>query len=69
MSASEVANIAAPPIPCRARAPMSAAGLRASPQAKEANVNTARPTMKMRFRPKRSARAPWVRISAARLRA
>ena len=69
MSASEVANIAAPPTPCTARAAMSSGGLWARPHASEARVNTARPIMKMRLRPKRSASDPWVRISADMLRA
>ncbi len=69
MRAREVANMAAPPMPWTDRAAMSTAGLRASPHANEARVNTARPNMKMRLRPNRSARDPWVRISADRLRA
>ena len=42
---------------------MSSDGLWASPHASEASVNTVTPMMKMRLRPKRSARDPWVRIT------
>ena len=69
MSASEVANMAAPPTPCSDRDAISSAGVCDSPHAAEARVNTARPNMKMRLRPNLSAIAPWVRIRAERLRA
>ena len=69
MSASPVANIAAPPMPWSARAAIRSAGSRAAPHATEAKMNTPRPTTNTVFRPKRSATDPHVRISAASVRA
>ena len=63
--ASAVANSAAPPTPCKARARSSAAIFQAIPHRHEAAVNTTIPTEKTALRPKRSASAPAVRISAA----
>ena len=64
-SASEVANISAPPTPCTARARLSASGLSARPQASEAMVKTTRPATKISRRPNRSASEPPVSSSAA----
>jgi len=61
MSASAVANIAAPPIPWRPRAMIRKSGSFAMPQAAEAIVNSTMPITKTRLRPKRSASAPAVR--------
>jgi hypothetical protein len=67
ISASEVANIIAPPIPCTARARFSASGVDDSPQTAEATVNTTRPVTNTRRRPTRSANAPAVSRNAARV--
>ena len=67
--ASAVANSAAPPMPWSARAASRAAMFHAIPQRKDATVNSAIPSAKIRLRPNRSASAPAVRISAARLTA
>ena len=67
MRARPVANIAAPPTPWRARDQMSMLIDWASPQSSDAMVNTANPAMKTRFRPKRSASDPQVRMSVARV--
>ena len=50
----------AAPTPCTTRAPIRKLALGASPQASEAPVKIARPTMKRRRRPKRSASLPPV---------
>ena len=69
MSARPVANIAAPPKPCTARATSSIVGVVARPQAREAKENTVTPTAKTRLRPNRSARLPAVSSVAANVRA
>ncbi len=62
--ASEVANIAAPPMPCRPRATCRKIALVASPQSSDASVNSPTPSTNSRRRPKRSARVPMVRVKA-----
>ena len=69
ISASEVANIIAPPMPCTARARFSASGLVERPHAAEAAVNTTRPIANTRRRPNRSASEPAVSRNAASVRA
>ena len=64
-SASEVANIIAPPVPCTARARLSISGVVDRPQTAEALVNTTRPATNTRLRPIRSATEPEVRRNAA----
>src|SRR5271154_4196219 len=64
-SASEVANIIAPPTPCTARARFSASGLPARPQTAEEAVKTTRPAVNTRLRPIRSATEPAVSRNAA----
>ena len=58
ISASEVANIIAPPVPCTARARFSISGELDRPQTAEATVNTTRPATNTRLRPIRSATEP-----------
>ena len=58
--ASEVANIAAPPIPCKPRAKLSRVGSPAIPQRKDAKVKMPRPSEKTRLRPSRSPSDPAV---------
>ena len=67
ISASEVANIAAPPMPCSPRARCRKVALVASPQSSDASVNSPTPITNSRRRPKRSASAPMVRVKAARV--
>ena len=67
--ASEVANIAAPPMPWAARAIARNSMLGARPQSSDPSVNSAVPMTKTRRRPKMSASDPAVSRSAARLRA
>ena len=55
---SAAGEIVAAPRPWIARAPISEASLQASPQSSEPIVNTTRPTMKTRRRPRRSAVRP-----------
>ena len=69
ISASAVAKRAAPPTPWIARATSRATMFQARPQSSDAPVKTTTPTMKRSLRPKRSARAPAVRMSAASVRA
>ena len=69
MSASEVANIIAPPVPCTARARFKTSGVDDRPHAAEERVNTTRPVTKIRRRPNRSAREPAVSRNAASVRA
>jgi hypothetical protein len=64
-SASEVANIIAPPTPCRPRATFRKVDVVASPHRNDAAVKTARPTMKTSLRPRRSATEPEVSWKAA----
>jgi hypothetical protein len=68
MIESESGFRSAPPTPCTARAPMSCVSLCASAHAAEASVKIARPTRKMRFRPKRSPSFPPSRIRVANTR-
>ena len=65
-SASDVANMIAPPTPCPARASVRNRGLGASPHSSEPVVKIATPTAKTRRRPSRSASEPAVSRSAAR---
>ena len=65
ISASEVANIIAPPTPCTARATLSISGESESPQTAEEQVNTTRPAVNTSRRPKRSASDPAVSRKAA----
>src|SRR5262245_57831254 len=65
INASAVANSAAPPTPCSARAASSVATFVASPQSSEAALKTTTPTTNTSRRPYRSASAPAVRMSAA----
>jgi hypothetical protein len=65
MSASEVANIAAPPTPCSARARLSRVASPEMPHNSEATVKTAKPTEKTSLRPTRSASEPKVSRNAA----
>ena len=65
ISASEVANIIAPPVPCTARARLSTRGVPDRPQTAEEIVNTTRPATNTRRRPIRSATAPEVSRKAA----
>ncbi len=58
--------ISAAPIPCTARAPIRKPAFGAKPQASDESVKTARPTMKMRRRPKRSPSLPPVISRAAK---
>ena len=64
-SASETANIVAPPTPCRPRARMRKFAPGATPQSSEPPVNTITPTAKTDLRPSRSASEPAVSVSAA----
>ena len=65
ISASEVANIIAPPVPCTARARLSISGVLDRPQTAEEAVNTNRPVTNTRLRPIRSATEPEVSRNAA----
>ena len=65
MSASDVANIAAPPTPCRPRARFSNVGVPAAAHRTDAAVKSTRPAVKTRRRPRRSASAPAVSRNAA----
>ena len=67
ISASEVANIAAPPTPCSPRARLSSVASPEIPHRKEAKVKTANPMLKIRRRPIRSANEPAVSRKAARV--
>ena len=51
ISASEVANMMAPPTPCTARARLSMSGVVESPQTSEASEKTTSPTAKTSRRP------------------
>ena len=64
-SASAVANMIAPPIPCTPRAMIRKSESLASPQAAEATVKRTIPITKSRFRPNRSASEPAVRTQVA----
>ena len=68
-SASDVANIIAPPTPCPLRDKISISGLAARPHSSEPRVKTASPTENSSLRPYRSASEPEVSSSAARVSA
>ena len=61
--------ISAPPSPCTTRAPIRNPPLGAKPQARLAPVNTARPSMKISRRPKKSASFPPISMNAAKVSA
>jgi hypothetical protein len=65
-NASETANMIAPPTPWIARAALRKAMSPASAHSTDATVNSARPAVNRRRRPKRSARAPAVSTVEAR---
>ncbi len=67
-SASETANITAPPTPCRARVRFRNVGSGASPASAEATVNMPSPAANTRLRPSRSASTPALSTSAASAR-
>ncbi len=60
ISASEVANMPAPPTPCRPRQRLSRVASSLIPQRNEATVKIAKPIVKTRRRPSRSPRLPAV---------
>ena len=64
-SASEVANMIAPPTPWALRDKISISGSRASPHSSEPRVKMTRPIWNSRFRPYRSASTPEVSSSEA----
>src|SRR6201996_1756625 len=66
-SASDVANIIAPPIPCPLLDTISMSGLAARPHSSEPRVKMASPMENTSLRPYRSAREPEVSSSAARV--
>jgi hypothetical protein len=68
-SASDIANMIAPPTPCKARDNCSITVLTAKPHSTDAKVKTARPTRYSRRRPNMSARLPAVSRNAARVSA
>ena len=68
-SASDVANIIAPPTPCPLRLTMSMSGSTASPHSSEPSVKIVSPVENSRLRPYRSASTPEVSMSAASVRA
>jgi len=63
--ASEVANIAAPPIPWSPRARLRSVAFPEMPQRKDARVKITKPAVKTRRRPIRSANEPAVSRKAA----
>jgi hypothetical protein len=65
MSASDWANMIAPPMPCTPRSRLSAVDEFASPQPSEARLKMARPTTNTRRRPSRSPSEPAVSRVAA----
>ncbi len=69
ISASEVANIAAPPTPWRARKKLSTVGSFESPHNSEARVKTPNPIEKIRLRPSRSPSDPNTSRNEARVSA
>ncbi len=69
ISASEVANIAAAPVPCRPRPRFSSVGSPARPQRNDANVNRAKPIVNTRRRPRRSPIEPNTSRKEARVSA
>ncbi len=64
-SASDTANMIAPPTPCKARESWSISVLTAKPHSTDAPVNTTRPISHSRRRPYMSARLPAVSKNAA----
>ena len=58
--------IAAPPMPCTARAAISISGVVATAHAADAAANSAMPAVKTRLRPKRSPRATAIRMKLAK---
>ena len=68
-SASDTANMIAPPTPCRARDSWSISVVTAKPHSADAQVNTTRPIRYIRRRPYMSARLPDVSKNAARVSA
>ncbi len=64
-SASDSANMIAPPMPCTARAPIRKLALGASAHASEAAENSSRPARNERLRPSRSASDPAVSTTVA----
>ncbi len=64
-SASDTANMIAPPTPCKARDSCSISVLTAKPHSTDAPVNTTRPISYSRRRPYMSARLPAVSKNAA----
>ena len=61
--------ISAPPRPCTTRAPIRKPPFGARPQARDAPVKTARPTMKISRRPRKSASLPPMSMNAANVSA
>ena len=68
MSASEVANMMAAPVPWTPRDSVSISGVVETPQARDDAEKTARPTANNRRRPKMSPITPAVRRNAAKVR-
>ena len=68
-SASDVANMIAPPTPWPLLDTISISGSWASPHSSEPRVKITRPIWNNRFRPYRSASTPEVSSSEARVRA
>ena len=68
-SASDTANMIAPPTPCKPRDSCSISVVAANPHSTDAPVNTARPTRYSSRRPYMSARLPAVSKNAARVSA
>ena len=68
-SASEVANMIAPPTPWPLRERISISGSCARPHSSEPSVNTTRPMPNSRFLPYRSASTPEVSSSEAKVSA
>ena len=68
-SASDTANMMAPPTPCTARDSWSISGLTAKPHSTDAQVNTTSPIRYSSRRPYMSARLPAVSRNAASVRA
>ena len=67
MSASEVANMMAPPTPCAARARLSMSEVVDRPHTREETEKTPSPTAKTSRRPNMSPTTPAVRRKAARV--
>jgi hypothetical protein len=69
ISASDVANMIAPPIPCPLRDKISISGFWATPHSSDPRVKMTRPIWNRRLRPYRSASTPEVSSNEARVRA